>query len=187
MLSSTVPAHRMCQISFIAVTFMDAALQPDEGSSALKCRACAQNVSDRISSFYILRRWSTHRCWANRFQVPCLRTECVRRYSYFISFRDAALRPDEGSSALKYRACAKNVLGATTVFSFWDAALRPDKGKGVLKYRACAQNVSRAIAVFSFMHAGPHQDEGSSSLSHRACAQNVSDVTHCHSLYFLGG
>ena len=128
MLSSTVPAHRMCQTSFIVVTFMDAALQPDEGSSALKCRACAQNASDLISSLYILRHWSTHGCWANRSQVPCLRTECVRRYSYFISFRDAALRPDEGASALKYRACTQNVLGATTFFSFWDAARNPDKG-----------------------------------------------------------
>ena len=71
MLSSTVPAHRMCQTLFIVATFMDAALQPDEGSSALKCRASAQNASDMISSLYILRHWSTHRCWANRKYRAC--------------------------------------------------------------------------------------------------------------------
>jgi hypothetical protein len=60
-LSSTVPAHRMCHTLLIVFTFMDAALQPDEGSSALKYRACAQHVSHPIYSFYILRRWSTHR------------------------------------------------------------------------------------------------------------------------------
>jgi hypothetical protein len=32
-------------------TFWDAALHPDEGTSALKYRACAQNVSDIIDSF----------------------------------------------------------------------------------------------------------------------------------------
>ena len=35
----------MCQTSHVVFTFMDAALQPGEGSRALKYRACAQNVS----------------------------------------------------------------------------------------------------------------------------------------------
>ena len=45
-LSSTVPAHRMCQTLSVIYTSMDAGLLPDTGSSALKYRACAQNVSD---------------------------------------------------------------------------------------------------------------------------------------------
>jgi hypothetical protein len=40
-LSSTVPAHRMCQTLLIVFTFADAALHTDKGSSALKYRACA--------------------------------------------------------------------------------------------------------------------------------------------------
>ena len=53
-LSSTVPAHRMCQTLLILFTFWDAGLHPDEASSALKYRACAQNVLDVIHSRYIL-------------------------------------------------------------------------------------------------------------------------------------
>jgi hypothetical protein len=49
---------------------------------------------------------------------------------------------DRGRSALKYRACAQSVSGATTVFSFWDAGLHQDEGSSALKHRACAQNVS---------------------------------------------
>jgi hypothetical protein len=60
-LSSTVLAHRMCQTLLIAFSFMDAGLHPNEGPSALKYRACAQNVSDVTPSFYILRCWSTPR------------------------------------------------------------------------------------------------------------------------------
>jgi hypothetical protein len=56
-LSSTVPAHRMCQTLLIVFTFVDAALHTDKGSSALKYRACAQNVSDVTHRFYILRCW----------------------------------------------------------------------------------------------------------------------------------
>jgi hypothetical protein len=44
-LSSTVPAHRMCQTLLIVFTFCDAGLHTHEGSIALKYRACAQNVS----------------------------------------------------------------------------------------------------------------------------------------------
>jgi hypothetical protein len=40
-LSSTVPAHRMCQTLHIVFTFGEADLHQDEGSSALKYRACA--------------------------------------------------------------------------------------------------------------------------------------------------
>ena len=50
-LSSTVPAHRMCQTVGIAFTFRDAGLHPDEGPSSLKYRACSQNVSDVAHSF----------------------------------------------------------------------------------------------------------------------------------------
>jgi hypothetical protein len=60
-LSSTVPAHRMCQTLLVDFTFCDAGLHPEEGPSALKYPACAQNVSDITHSFYILRCWSTSR------------------------------------------------------------------------------------------------------------------------------
>jgi hypothetical protein len=60
----------------------------------------------------------------------------------FFTFWKAALHPDMGTSALKYRACAQNVLGVTTVFSFWDAGLQQDEDSSTLKHRACAQNVS---------------------------------------------
>ena len=59
MLSSTVPAHRMCQMLPIGFTFWDAGLHPDERSSALKYRACAQRVSDVTHSFYTLGCWPT--------------------------------------------------------------------------------------------------------------------------------
>jgi hypothetical protein len=52
-LSSTVHAHRMCQTLLIVFTFCDAGLHPDEGPSALKYRACAQNVSGVTHRFYI--------------------------------------------------------------------------------------------------------------------------------------
>jgi hypothetical protein len=55
---------------------------------------------------------------------------------------------DRGTSALKYRACAQNVPGATTVFSFWDAGLHKDEGSSALKHRACAQNVSDVAHSF---------------------------------------
>ena len=49
-LLSTVPVHRMCQTLLIVLTFWNAGLHPDEGSSALKYRACAQNVTDASHS-----------------------------------------------------------------------------------------------------------------------------------------
>jgi len=58
-LSSTVPAHRMCQTLLVIYTFMDAGLLPGTGSSALKYRACAQNVSDVTHSVYIYGSWPT--------------------------------------------------------------------------------------------------------------------------------
>jgi hypothetical protein len=60
-LSSTVPAHRMCQTSLTTFTFWDAGLHPDEGPSTLKYRACVQNVADVTHSFYILGCWPTPR------------------------------------------------------------------------------------------------------------------------------
>jgi hypothetical protein len=111
-LSSTVPAHRMCQTLLIVLTFMDAALHTDKGSSALKYRACAQNVSDTTHIFYTLESCPTPRYGDKCSQVPCLRTECVRRYYSFFSFWDAGLHQDEGSSTLKHRACAQNVSHA---------------------------------------------------------------------------
>jgi hypothetical protein len=144
-LSSTVPAHRMCQILFIVFTFCDAGLHTDEGSIALKSRACAQNVSGAIHiflhfemlpytqirgrvlsstlpahrmcqvllqffhfgmqpytqirgqvfsstvpahrmcqelpHFFIYAYWPTPRRGLKFSQAPCLRTECVRRYT----------------------------------------------------------------------------------------------------------
>jgi hypothetical protein len=82
-LSSTVPAHSMCQTLLIVFTFMDAALHTAKRSSALKCRACAQNVSDTTHIFYILVCCPTPRYWDKCCQVSCLRTECVKRYYHF--------------------------------------------------------------------------------------------------------
>jgi hypothetical protein len=61
---------------------------------------------------------------------------------------DAALQPGEGSSALKYRACAQNVSDLVIVFTFCDAGLHTDAGSIALKYRACAQNVSDITRSF---------------------------------------
>ena len=85
-LSSTVPAHRLCQTSLVDFTFCGAGLQPDEGPSALKYRACAQNVPDVTHRFYILRCCPTHRPKVKCSQVPCLRTESVRHHLYFLHF-----------------------------------------------------------------------------------------------------
>jgi hypothetical protein len=82
-LSSTVPAHRMCQTLLIVLTFMDAALHTDKGSSALKYRACAQNVSDTTHICHILESCPTPRYGDKCSQVTCLRTECLRRYYSF--------------------------------------------------------------------------------------------------------
>ena len=144
-LSSTVPAHRLCQTSLVDFTFCGAGLQPDEGPSALKYRACAQNVPDVTHRFYILRCCPTHRPKVKCSQVPCLRTESVRHHLYFFTFWDAALHPDKGTSALKYRARAQNVSSVTTILSFWDAGAHHDEGSSTLQHRACAQNVSHAL------------------------------------------
>ena len=61
MRSSTEPAHRMCPTLLIVFSFWDAALHPDEGPSAHKYRACAQNVSDVTHSFYIWGCWPAPR------------------------------------------------------------------------------------------------------------------------------
>ena len=60
-ISSTVPAHRTSYRLLIVVTFWDAVPYPHECSSALKYRACAQNVSDVIHIVYILGCWPTPR------------------------------------------------------------------------------------------------------------------------------
>jgi hypothetical protein len=57
------------------------------------------------------------------------------------TFRDAGLHADEGSSALKHRACAQNMLDITYGFQIWDAGVHAYQGSGGLKYGACAQNV----------------------------------------------
>ena len=57
--ASAMPAHKACYTLLIVVTFMDAGLLPNAGSSALKYRACAQNVSDVTSSVYIYGSWPT--------------------------------------------------------------------------------------------------------------------------------
>jgi hypothetical protein len=80
-LSSTVPAHRMCQTLLMFFTFRDAFLQPDGASSALNYRAFAQIVSDVTNSSYILVCCPKPRWGLKCFQVPSLRTECVRRHS----------------------------------------------------------------------------------------------------------
>jgi hypothetical protein len=80
-LSSTVPAHRMSQTLIIAFIFWDAGLHTNEGSSALKHRACAQNVLDITHSRQILGCRPARRSGVKRSQVRCLRTECVRPHS----------------------------------------------------------------------------------------------------------
>jgi hypothetical protein len=75
--------------------------------------------------------------------VPAHRT-CQTPLTFFTLWK-AALHPDMATSALKYRACAQNVSGVTTVFSFWDAGLHQDEGSSTLKHRACTQNVSHAL------------------------------------------
>ena len=60
-ISSTVPAHRISYRLLIVFTFWDAVLYPHECSSALKYRACAQNVSDVTHIVYILGCWPTPR------------------------------------------------------------------------------------------------------------------------------
>ena len=64
------------------------------------------------------------------------------------TFRDAGLHADEGSSALKHRACAQNMLDITYGFQIWDASVRAYQGSGGLKYGACAQNVLDAAHRF---------------------------------------
>ena len=63
----------------------------------------------------------------------------------FFTFWDAALHPDKGTSALKYRARAQNVSSVTTILSFLDAGSHHDEGSSTLKHCACAQNVSHAL------------------------------------------
>ena len=59
-LSSTVPAHRICQTPFVFFTFWDAALHPDKGTSALKYCARAQNVSSVTTILSFLDAGSHH-------------------------------------------------------------------------------------------------------------------------------
>ena len=145
MLSSTVPAHRLCQTALVDFTFCGAGLQPDEGPSAFKYRACAQNVPDVTHRFYILRCCPTHRAKVKCSQVPCLRTESVRHHLYFLHFGMLPFTQIRGTSALKYRARAQNVSSVTTILSFLDAGSHHDEGSSTLKHRACAQNVSHAL------------------------------------------
>ena len=74
-LSSTASAHRMSRMLFIVFTLWDAGLHPDEGSGALKYRACTQNVS------YVIQIPSLRIPSLRTECVPRLRTECVRCYS----------------------------------------------------------------------------------------------------------
>ena len=69
------------------------------------------------------------------------------------TFRDAGLHPDEGSSSLKYRACAQNVSEVVHIFT--DASLHPDEGSSALKYCACAQNVSDVTHNFHILGCWP--------------------------------
>ena len=64
---------------------------------------------------------------------------------------------DEGSSALKYRACARNVQYemSFTVFTSWATGLLPDARSSALKYHACAQNVSDVINSFRILGGWP--------------------------------
>ena len=75
--------------------------------------------------------------------VPAHRI-CQTPFAFF-TFLDAALHPDKGTSALKYRAHAQNVSSVITILSFLDAGAHHDEGSSALKHRACAQNVSHAL------------------------------------------
>ena len=140
-LSSTVPAHRMFKTLLIVFALMDAGMHPDAGSSALKYRACAQNVSDVTHSFQILRCRAAPRSRVKWSQVRRLRTECVRLYSSFLQFGMLAYTQMRGqvlsSTVPVHRMCQALLID----FTFSGADLHPDEGPSALKYRACAQNV----------------------------------------------
>ena len=177
MLSSTVPAHRMRQMLPIGFTFWDAGLHPDERSSALKYRACAQRVSDVTHSFYTLGCWPTQDEGSSALKYATC-AQNVSDVTYSLYTLGCWPTPDEGSSALKYAACAQNVSGVTTVFSFWDADLHQDEGSSTLSTVPAHRMCQTLLIVFTFMDAALHTDKGSSALKYRACAQNVSDTTH---------
>ena len=107
-----------------------------KGTSTLKYRACAQNVSGINDSFldFGMLPYTQTKGQVLSSTVPAHRM-CQTPLILFTLW-DAALHPDKGTSALKYRACAQNVSSVTTVFPFWDAGSHHDEGPSALKHRA---------------------------------------------------
>ena len=132
-LLSTVPVHRMCKTLRIFFTFGNAGLHPDEGASALKYRACAQNVSDVTHSFQILGCRPVPRSRVKWSQVRRLRTDFVRLYSSFLQFGMLAYSQMRGqvlsSTVPAHRMCQTLLI----VFAFMDAGMHPDAGSSALK------------------------------------------------------
>jgi hypothetical protein len=154
-LSSTVPAHRMCQTLLIVFAFMDAGMHPDAGSSALKYRACAQNVSDVTHSFQISGCRPAPRSRVKWSQVRHLRTECVRHYSSFLQFGMLAYTQMRGQVLSSTVPAHRMSQTSLTAFTFWDAGLHPDEGPSALKYRACVQNVADVTHSFYILGCWP--------------------------------
>ena len=105
LLTSCIVSH--ATHSYINI-FCVAGLHPDEGPSALKYHACAQNVS-HASHGFIFCVAGMH---PDEGPSPLKYRTCAQNVSHathsFI-FCVAGLRPDEGPSAVKYRTCAQNV------------------------------------------------------------------------------
>ena len=107
-LSGTTPAHKMHQMGCTAFASWDAGLLQDGGPSALRHRTCAQNTSDFILSYHILKGWPTP-----RWRVKCSSTATAHRmydrlFRFFASW-DAGLLTDAGPSALRHHACTWKV------------------------------------------------------------------------------
>ena len=113
--SSTASAHRISQTLFIHSAPWDAGLLPDEGPSALKHHACAQNVSGVMRSFRILGCWPTPGWRSKCSQAPHLRTECIGCHSQLSHLERLAYSQMEGQ-VLKCRNCTQNVSQVIQIF-----------------------------------------------------------------------
>jgi hypothetical protein len=202
------------------LTFWDAGLHPDEGSSSLKycaCaqsvhRACAQNVSDVIhsSAFWDAGLHPDQGSSAHKYRAWHRMCQMLSMVSHFWMLAYTQMRVQVlSSTAPAHRMCEMllivSLLGMLAytqmrgqmrsssapahrtfqmLFIGWDASLHRDEGSSALKCRACTQKVTDVALSFHMSGCWPTPRWGSSALKYRACAQNVSDVTH--SLHILG-
>ena len=111
-LSATVPAHRMCQTLHIVFTFWEADLCQDEGSRTVPALRMCQTLL-KVSHLWMLP-YTQIRDQVLSNTVPAHRM-CQTLLVDF-TFCDAGLHPEEGPSALKYRACAQIVPDVTRRF-----------------------------------------------------------------------